>query len=164
MSRQRYLRVLNYNSASKLGTSVLLYSLTDRRAKNEPSKTTLANSRPSCYVLSSSGVDPPLCQVSHSLRSSQPSHRSDKAVSVESRPCRSSGCPAFSTLVEERRPQSHPGRRVGHHIGPSGPSRGVRGWSPWPLRRAVHIEAEGSHCILVLPHAPFVLFPIIDQH
>lgn len=90
-------------------------------------------------------VDPSLGQVSHSFRSLQLSPRSDEAVHVESRPCRSSGCPAFPALVEERRPQSHPGRRAGQHVRPSGSSRGVCGWSSRPLRRAVHIEADGSH-------------------
>lgn len=85
-------------------------------------------------------VDPPLCRVSQSFRPC-----SDEAVHIESGPCRSSGRPAFPALVEERRPQSHPGRRTGHHVRPSGPSRGVRGWSPRPLRRTVHIKVKGSH-------------------
>lgn len=90
-------------------------------------------------------VDSPLCQVSHSFWSTQPSPCSDEAVHVESCSCHSSGRPAFPALVEERRPQSHPWRRARQHVRPSGSSRGVRGWSPRPLRRAVHIGDEGSH-------------------
>lgn len=44
-------------------------------------------------------------------------------------PC-CSGCSALPSLVKERRPQGHPGRRGWQHVGPPGPGGGVGGWSP----------------------------------